>query len=393
MKRRNRAGLDRGRRLRVSFIGLGGDGDGDGGELGFMACVGEEELSWEDLFFNKAAMLAAAQEEGEAEKEKAREAEEKARKAAENRRRRLAHQQVMASILEHDPKTKRKVYTRYSFNDFSVFDINAESPIPPMRYTKRCVDRLKLQDTANILTVKIVSSDKGFPIDVYGTIIARDSIDHKCMYLFNRTGDNCQPIKSRDENLILTGPGRGLVLLDFIYLEIDLKIKVGEEPLSEQISKGLLMIDGRVLPRDEKVAVAHQTLESWFSVVDVRYATLLNAIEGTFEIKLLEGSFCGKIVAGIEGIEPRIVIYNSEEDGVVSCEDRAVITLRRRVMTLRLNGMLTFGFAVPGGAAAATREWEVEFTPRHRGEEKREISCGTAKLQVKVFWSMLDYRP
>ena len=88
-----------------------------------MACVGEEELSWEDLFFNEAAMLAAAQQQ---EEKKAREAEEKARKAAENRRRRLAHQQVMASILEHDPKTKRKVYTRYSFNDFSVFDINAE---------------------------------------------------------------------------------------------------------------------------------------------------------------------------------------------------------------------------------------------------------------------------
>ena len=84
--------------------------------------------------------------------------------------------------------------------------------------------------------------------------------------------------------MILTGPGRGLVLLDFIYLEIDLKIKVGEEPLGEQISKGLLMIDGRVLPRDEKVAVAHQTRESWFSIVDVRYATLLNAVECTFEI-------------------------------------------------------------------------------------------------------------
>ncbi|VAH12443.1 unnamed protein product [Triticum turgidum subsp. durum] len=299
----------------------------------------------------------------------------------------------MASILEYDPKTKRKVYTRYSFNDFGVFDINAESPIPPMRYTKRCVNGLKLQDTANILTVKIVSSDKGFPIDVYGTIIARDNIDHKCMYLFNHTRDNCQPIKSRDENLILTGPGRGLVLLDFIYLEMNLKIKLGVEPLGEQISKGLLMIDGQVLPRDEKVVVGHITLESWFSIVDVRYATLLNAIEGTFEMKLLEGCFCGKIMAGIEGIEPRIVIYNSDEDGVVSCEDRAVIMLRRRVMTLHLNGMLTLGFAVPGGGAAATRQWKVEFTPRHRGEEKKEISFGTAKLQVKVFWSMLDYRP
>ena len=77
------------------------------------------------------------------------------------------------------------------------------APIPPMRYTKRCVNGLELQDTANILTVKIVSSDKGFPIDVYGTIIARDSIDHKCMYLFNRTRDNCQPIKSRVRTSLL----------------------------------------------------------------------------------------------------------------------------------------------------------------------------------------------
>ncbi|KAF6987263.1 hypothetical protein CFC21_004921 [Triticum aestivum] len=364
-----------------------------------MACVEEEEDDCfvEPFFYDEASDLAmrarALEMTRREEEEKARQEEEKARKAEERRRRGLDHKRVMASIVEYDPKTKRKVYTRYSFNDFGVFDINEESPIPPMRYTKRYVHGLKLQDTANILSVKIVSSDKGFPINVYGTIIARDSIDHKCMYLFNRTGDNCQPIKSMDENLILTGPGRGLVLLDFIYLEIDLKIKLGEEPLGEQISKGLLMIDGRVLPRDKKVAVAHQMLESWFSIVEVRYATLLNAAESTFEIKLLEGRFYGKIMAGIEGIEPRIVIYNSDEDGVMSCEDRAVITLRRRVMTLRLNGMLTFGFAVPGGGAVATRQWNVEFTPRHRGEDKKDISCGTAKLQVKVFWSMLDYRP
>ncbi|KAF6992914.1 hypothetical protein CFC21_009871 [Triticum aestivum] len=362
-----------------------------------MACVEEDDFCFvEPIFYDEARDLArrarALEKKARQEEEKARQEEEKARKAEERRRRGLDHKRVMASIVEYDPKTKRKVCTRYSFNDFSVFDINEESPIPPMRYTKRSVHGLKLRDTANILTVKIVSSDKGFPINVYGTIIARDSIDHKCMYLFNRTRDNCQPIKSRDENLILTGPGRGLVLLDFIYLEIDLKIKVGEEPLGEQISKGLLMIDGRVLPRGKKASVAHQTLESWFSTVDVRYATLLHAVEGTFEIKLLEGRFCGNITAGINGIQPRIVIYNSKEDGVVSCEGRTDITLRRRVMTLRLDGMLTLGFAVRGLGGAATRKQKVEFTPQHRGEEKKEFSCGTAKLQVKVFWSMLDYR-
>jgi hypothetical protein len=30
---------------------------------------------------------------------------------------------------------------------------------------------------------------------VYGSVIARDSIDYKCIYLFQRHRDDCQPIK------------------------------------------------------------------------------------------------------------------------------------------------------------------------------------------------------
>jgi hypothetical protein len=48
----------------------------------------------------------------------------------------------------------------------------------------------------NILSVKIASLDVGFPIDVYGTVIFRDNIDYKCVYLFHREKDNCQPIHS-----------------------------------------------------------------------------------------------------------------------------------------------------------------------------------------------------
>ena len=81
--------------------------------------------------------------------------------------------------------------------------------------------------------------------------------------------------------LVLSGPRRGLVLVDFIYLEIDLKIKEDGVYPDRQFSKGLMSIDGRALSREKDVVVRSDTLESWLSTMEVRFATTLNAVEGT----------------------------------------------------------------------------------------------------------------
>ncbi|KAL6603549.1 hypothetical protein ACP70R_043910 [Stipagrostis hirtigluma subsp. patula] len=111
----------------------------------------------------------------------------------------------------------------------------------------------------NIFTVKISSSDVGFPIHVYGTVVARDSIDKKCVYLFRRDRDHCQLINSEiqwafrsciavlvelddpyvasNESLILTGPKRGLALLNDDYVEFDPKIKDHGEGRTKNLVK------------------------------------------------------------------------------------------------------------------------------------------------------------
>ena len=70
------------------------------------------------------------------------------------------------------------------------------APLGPVRYTNADVLSVKIASSddvgkqfipgisANVFTVKIASSDVGFPVDVYGTVIARDSLDRKCVYLF-----------------------------------------------------------------------------------------------------------------------------------------------------------------------------------------------------------------
>lgn len=72
------------------------------------------------------------------------------------------------------------------------------APVGPMRFTNRpwqdkmCVNCASI----NILSVKIACSDIDFPIQVYGTVVARDCIDYKCVYLFRRDNDHCQLISS-----------------------------------------------------------------------------------------------------------------------------------------------------------------------------------------------------
>ncbi|XP_037432828.1 uncharacterized protein LOC119299788 [Triticum dicoccoides] len=238
-----------------------------------MAHVEEEEeevVDMEPLFFSEAYVEKMVEDAEEEEERCRREEEGKTRKEKEYRRRCEAHEAVMDSIIQHDPKVDRSVYTRFFLRDFSVFDIDEESSVPPMRYTDSIYqDEFGLEDSANILSVSIVSSDAGFPVDVYGRVIARDSIDYKCIYLFHRNRDDCQRV-NEDGMLILTGPYRGLVLVDFIYLEIDLKIR--EEGVPDRpFSKGLVSIDGRVLSREKDVMVRSETLESWLSTTEVRF--------------------------------------------------------------------------------------------------------------------------
>ncbi|KAF6992950.1 hypothetical protein CFC21_009900 [Triticum aestivum] len=363
-----------------------------------MAHVEEEEeevVDMEPLFFSEEyveQMVADAEEE---EERCRREEEEKMRKEKEYRRRREAHEAVMGSIIQHDPKVERDVYTRFFLRDFSVFDIDEESSVPPMRYTDSIYQyEFGLEDSANILSVSIVSSDVGFPVYVYGRVIARDSIDYKCIYLFHRTRDDCQRV-NEDGMLILTGPYRGLVLVDFIYLEIDLKIREGGVP-DRPFSKGLISIDGRVLSREKDVMVRSETLESWLSTTEVRFTTVLNAVECTFEIKLIEGLFKGNITVGIADKarkldnEQTIVIHDSTADGVVTSDESGVIKLRRSVITICLERNVMF--RINNEAAGVCAERTFDFTPRRTGVDEEKITCGAGKFGFRIVWSLMDFR-
>lgn len=57
-------------------------------------------------------------------------------------------------------------------------------------------DFWRLEHSVSVISISVVESDIGYPIYVYGTILARDQYDYRCIYLFKCGVDNPQLIMS-----------------------------------------------------------------------------------------------------------------------------------------------------------------------------------------------------
>ncbi|KAK3158314.1 hypothetical protein QOZ80_2AG0135520 [Eleusine coracana subsp. coracana] len=344
----------------------------------------EECADLEPFFFDEAEAIADNERRMQREQEEARKLELRILAANVNKA-------VRDKIRDDDPKQGGAYYNRFFLADFSTFDIDEESPLEPMRYT----DRVYKKDeprwpllAVDFLSVKIVSLDVDFPIHVYGTVIARDSLDCKCIYLFQRDEDNCQLINSECESLILTGPKRGLVLVGDAYVETDLKIKDHQRHEVKELSKGVFGIPGIAGRQLDKCKIESKLLATRLSTVEVMYAVVKDAVEATIAIEVLQGDFYGKITACTSSIQSSIVLHDSEVSGVMTCDGKRVIQLLRRVVAVCLKEKLNVTVVAQTGDVECKNT--VDFTPSLCGRGKGEITVGATKMLVEVTWSVLD---
>ncbi|KAM3393470.1 hypothetical protein ACQJBY_014273 [Aegilops geniculata] len=290
---------------------------------------------------------------------------------------------------DYDPKEGDYVYTRFQH---PTLDLDMESPVGAMHNTHRVfpVEGFLFCNSANIVSVSIASSDYGYPLNVYGTIIARDCLDRQRVYLFQRAEDDCQNISSKNDVLVLTGPKRGLMICDSIIFEVNLKVKDvnGRKVKDERVSKGLMEINGiKRLSYPPKYQVETEDLVSMHSTLHLNYTFVRNAVEGTVEARILEGPvdyFHGKIVARTSSFPCDIMLHDSELAGMLTAGEGGILQTARRVVSVSIDETLMLTFA-----AATSGVGTVEFTPKRGSYDEEEISCGDYKMLVKVTWSIV----
>ncbi|CAN6226955.1 unnamed protein product [Urochloa humidicola] len=334
------------------------------------------EVAGLEPFVDEAERLAKEAERMRYERERARYMEQKLRRqAAED------------SIRDSDPKQGGEYYNRFHFRDLTIFDLDAESPLGPMRFTDavyKTTDDYELCEGINFYSVRIATSDVGFPIHVYGTVIARDSLDRMCVYLFRRDRDHCQLINSEEESLILTGPKRGLALISEDYVEIDLKIK-DHQGQDRELGKGFLTIDE---PRNlEGRELESGCLSTRLSTVDVIYGVVENAVEGTIAIEVLQGSFNGKITAHTASVLNSLVLYDNQVVDAITGGDTGAIKLMQPVIFVCVKDKLIIVAQTSDGTSKRT----IKFTPKINGREEDVATVGATKMRIKVAWSVVDF--
>ncbi|KAM0836145.1 hypothetical protein ACQ4PT_062493 [Festuca glaucescens] len=243
-------------------------------------------------------------------------------------------------FTEYDPKTNPSVCTRFCSFSTAFFDLDQESEaIHGPRLQDLTSSRWDSFEEASVkvISLKVIESDVGYPINLFGAVISRDEVDYRCVYLFRRCRDDSQYVKSPEDMLTLTGPCRGLVS-DSMFFEINLKNKGDETADDRDVSKGV--IEHHRVPFDKRTVT--ELLTSWRSRVELVLAPVPCPVEVTVKVNVLNGPrdapFSGKVSAWTSGdVDNHIILYEYDNQAMGNCtsiEDDGSIVLSRHLVVV-----------------------------------------------------------
>uniref|UniRef100_A0A0E0LX30 DUF6598 domain-containing protein n=1 Tax=Oryza punctata TaxID=4537 RepID=A0A0E0LX30_ORYPU len=242
-----------------------------------------------------------------------------------------------------------------------------------------------------------------WPLDVFGFIAVRDSLDHKRNFIFNRDRDDAQTLTGTaqaspwnyllDSCLVLTGPVRAIQLRQCAELEFQLKVK-GETPSEDRIlSIDFWAYNPICASLHTKDVSKTWTFDTKYSTMVLTFSHLTKAVEATIEIKITEGStnFCGRLAAHMGSIANEVVLIDSS-DRSVPVDGDGIVQISRRVVVVDKDGVLKINAKAWRGnsdGVDVAGEDDAEFTAQSARTSGAILDVGFAKLSVTVFWSLI----
>ncbi|XP_037467063.1 uncharacterized protein LOC119338969 [Triticum dicoccoides] len=253
--------------------------------------------------------------------------------------------------------------------------------------------------TLNVFSVKLAGlhRDLAWPWHVFGIIAARDTLDHNRNIIFHRTRDNCQIIHQKDPYLELTGPIRGIVVIDPVKFEVVLKAKGSTE--SEDKDLSFLVVREYLSDGSQSRSLAINKIRtSKLSTLELTFGHIVRSVEATISVRVIGGSwpdgFRGVFTAATGSITHMKFLLLSFRNCKFPVKSDGMILLSRCVVYVELDGEL--GVSVM--ARCEDKETTVDqsddnvFTPKKAGRSHDILKIGPCEMEVTVAWSVFSDR-
>ncbi|CAN6235280.1 unnamed protein product [Urochloa humidicola] len=248
------------------------------------------------------------------------------------------------------------------------------------------------RDTLQVFSVKVTELTGGlqWPLNVFGMLALRDSLDHNRNVIFKRERDNCQTLTLKNPYLVLTGPVRGVVFGDPVVFEVLLYVRGTIESDDKELS---LLAAGlpKFCTRPENSLLIEESYTSRLSTLEFQLGHIAFSVEATISVKVISSppdGFYGEFVAFTDGLKREVLLHNSgvEELHLAGGE----IILSRSVVSVECFGKLMVSVRASDGCVTLTGT--KEFKPLEKGTTTRVLNIPElCQLEITVAWSLFSY--
>ncbi|KAM3195770.1 hypothetical protein ACQJBY_071754 [Aegilops geniculata] len=209
------------------------------------------------------------------------------------------------------------------------------------------------QTCLQIFSIEVTELSGGlqWPLEVYGLVATRDSVDHNRNVIFRRRRDASIVLTQQDPFLKLTGPSRAVVFAGPVDVEVQLKLKgrTTEREDEDLISK--VLIYGRDFGSDNFVNAGNQhpartTCSGRLCSLELTAAALAGAIEATvISAEVTQGRWpktlgIRVVVSGTAGADEDFVLLDARDGAFRVDLADGIIALTRHVVCVEEGGRL-----------------------------------------------------
>ncbi|CAN6219472.1 unnamed protein product [Urochloa humidicola] len=275
----------------------------------------------------------------------------------------------------------------------------------PMRYTDVPAPHYGAfpMCSLQVFSVKVEGIRGGlqWPLDVFGIVAVRDTIDFNRNIIFSRTRDNCQTLTKENRNLALEGPTRAVLWMDYLNIEVKLTVKGATQCEDKDLS---FLVVPFVCGHATYSRQICRYKTSKLSTLRLTLGHIVRSVEATIFVRVSDGSWPGDFRAqfaafttgirrkGVAGVDHKKIILLDSGSGKVPVTGEGEIMLSRRVVSVETTGKLRVCVKAWEGLESVNKNAvkdQVFFTPKEASRSSGLLDAGFCKMEVTVAWSLI----